>query len=149
MGDIDSNESNHKIKNKKLEFGIIFIAIALAVIYFYPKVITLIEEKQNAVVKENCRVFVSKILEKTVDSAFVKDKKNKKIKPDLEKISQETMKELNPDGKKIYGEEKCPLCCRVEFDNKTNTIIITGYDNTAEVLSRTVINPPSFVRYER
>ncbi len=133
-------EQNRKIKSKKIEAAVIVLTVVLALIYFYPKIIALKEGRDNQRVIVNCKSFVSKTLD---EAAEIK-------KSDLKKISDKLIEEMNNAGQKpLYSELKCPLCCSVEFDEKTNTIIVTGYDNAVEVLTRTVVNPPSFVTYER
>lgn len=135
--------SEHRIKSKKIEMAMIAIVLMLVLLYFYPRITSAQDEKDNKKVVAICRTFSEMVLKKT--NSFKPTKTLKK--PNLDLISKEVQKELSANGK--IGEEKCPLCIQVEFDSKTNTIIVTGYDKTPEVVTRTVINPPSFVRYER
>lgn len=135
----------HRVKSKKIEAAAILIAVVLAVIYFYPRVVALQEKQQNAKVVANCKIFSDKILERAQLESADKKKFLKAKKPDLKKISTELMEELGDS----YTDTKAPLCCMVEYDKKTNTIVITGFDASKDVLTRTVVNPPSFVTYER
>lgn len=133
----------HRIKSKKIEMAIIAIIVMLLLLYFYPRIISAQDSKNNKRITATCRAFSEMVLKET--DGFKPTKTLKK--PDLEIISKNVQKEFATSAK--IGEEKCPLCIQVKFDLKTNTLIVTGYDKTLEVVTRTVINPPSFVRYER
>ena len=133
-------EQEQKTKAKRIEAIAILIAIILAVIYFYPRVTAFQQKRQNERVVANCKLLVKKTLE-----CAKQEQAGSKAKLDLDKISQELKKESNV----TYCDAKAPLCCMVEYDKKTNTIIVTGFDSSQEILTRTVITPPSFVTYER
>ncbi len=139
-------EQEHKVKSKKIEAAAILLTVALAGFYFYPRIATLQEKRQNAKVMSACKVFVDKTLERAQqEQSTIEKSKKKKNKPDLDKISTELMKEFGTE----YCDAKTPLCCMVEYDKKTNAVVVTGFDSSQDVLMRTVISPPSFVTYER
>jgi|GEM_PF-4116828 len=134
-------EQEHKVKSKIIAAALIFITVMLAVVYFYPRLTVLYENRRDAKVTADCKVFTDKILERAQEE----QSKNKKKKLDLKKLSDEITQELDVK----YCDTKTPLCCMVEYDKKTNTVVVTGFDATQEVITRTVINPPSFVTFDR
>ena len=121
----------HKVKSKKLEAAIIFIVAMLVVLYFYPRLVAIRDERQNDRVSAVCKEFLKVTLERSA--------KNK----NLEEVVAHAKVELG------VGDVKCPLCTQAEFDPKTRTAIVTGYDKNEDVVIRISINPPSFVQYER
>ena len=123
----------HKIKSKKIEFAVGLIVVMFIVLYCYPRIVDFMDKQDNARVAIDCKA--------TVDVILAKAQEEKK--PNLKEIADFVEGELN------LSKSKCPLCIQLEFDPKTNTIIVTGYDKTVDVVSRTVVNPPTFVRYER
>lgn len=138
--------SEKKITKIELFAGILVIALLL--LYFLPKFMLSDEKKQAAILKTNAAVFTSNVLEK-----FARGGKSS----DINAIAQLAIEELNATSKNpidkkrkafVTGEE-CVGCIVVETDTELQSVIITGYDKGMKTVVRTVIKPPSYVKYER
>ena len=73
------------------------------------------------------------------------------------KVAQKVADELNLTGKNPYNKKApaftfdnaCKGCNAVEYDDKLTMIILTTYNKRGDLMSRTVIKPPSFVTYAK
>ena len=130
-----------------IEIIVVILILLSAVIYFSPKFIQNKEELIKSQVKANNAIFTSKVIEEF--------SKNKDSMPSL--TVQKIMDEMNATQKNPYNKNEkfyvfdkdCKACTHVECDNNLRMIILTSMDKNGELMSRTVINPPSFVTYNK
>jgi len=139
---------NLKIKKiTAIEIATLFIALIAALIYFSPKLMHKQEALISAKIKANNAMFTSKALEEFAQNPNAKSSE----------IAQKTLQELNKVTKNPYNNKEaaftfqtsCANCNSVEYDDSLTMIILTTYNKNKELISRTVIKPPSFVLYEK
>ncbi len=142
-----SNEKETK-RITKIEIFVILILIFAFSLYLYPKFFVQKIVRQNALVKTNNAICVQEIL------AQFSTKKPNDV--NLKNAVDETIKKLNslnknPINKKdpafVYAQ-KCAGCVSLQINEPTRSITSTGYDKDLNVLTRSVMKPPSFVTYE-
>ncbi len=135
-------------KITKIEIFVIFILIFAFSLYLYPKFFVQKIIRQNALVKTNNAICVQEVL------AQFSTKKPGDV--DFKNAVDETIKKLNslnknPINKKepafVYDKE-CAGCVSLKVNEPTRSITTTGYDKDLKVLTRSVMNPRSFVTYE-
>lgn len=131
---------------RKSSLGLLIICLILGYFYIAPKFKKHIEKKQNKQIVENCTMFSDYILKEY--------KTNKKInleakaKEGIELFSTQVQ---NPVNNKIpaFGDKQANGVCSIEYEKDTKTLVATGLDANGSILIRIVINPPTFVRYDR
>lgn len=130
-----------------IEIVVIAIVLVALGVYYTPNFITKEEARKIAKIKADNAMFTSKVLE-----TFAADKKAlpsvvaKKVADELNQKSE------NPYNKKAPAyvfETSCKGCNCVEFDDKLEMVILSAYDNSGDMVARTVIKPPSFVTYTK
>ena len=130
-----------------VEIIVLIFALSVFSIYIIPKLMTSGENSKISKLKASSAIFTSKIIEE-----FAKDKN---ATPSV--LAQKVVEELNQTEKNPFNKSAdlfvynndCKGCLKVEFDDNLKMVIITGLDNNSKLISRTVINPPSFVTYSK
>ncbi len=134
-------------RTTKLEIAVIVILLLCIGLYLTPYFSGNMDKKRSAKVNANAAVFTTKAL---ANFTYEKDKK-------ASSIAKKTADELNTLDKNPF-DKKLPAyvfenpqrgSILVEFDDKIQTITITGYGLENAILVRTVIKPPSFVTYQK
>lgn len=131
---------------RKSSLGLLIICLILGYFYVTPKIKKFVERKQNKQIVENCSMFSDYILKEC--------KANKKI--NLEAKAKEAVELFstqvqNPVNNKIpaFSLTQGNGVCSAEYEKDTKTLVVTGLDTNGSILVRIVINPPTFVRYDR
>ena len=127
-----------------ITFIILFIGIG---IYTSPYLFKDQKMMKAAKIKADSSIFTAKILEEFAQ--------NKSLKASI--ATKQVCEELNatminPYNKKSPAytfELNCNGCNSVEYDDNAQMVTITTYDTRGEMIARTVIKPPSFVKYEK
>ena len=125
------------------------VAVILIVIVIKTIVIPKMDLKREEDIKENGRIFLERVLAKYDIT--------KKAQYDIKKSVLDIIDDLNEERVNPYGKknlpyvlnEECKGCITINIDEGTNSIVATGYDSKNNILTRSVINPPSYVSYEK
>ena len=128
-----------------VEIVVLIFALCAFSIYLIPKLMSHSENSKESKIKASSAIFTSKVIEEFA--------RNENVKPS--EIAKKTVEELNQTEKNPYNKSSdlyiinnnCKGCLKVEYDDNLIMIIVTGLDNNEELISRTVIKPPSFVTY--
>jgi hypothetical protein len=131
---------------KKSSLGLLIICLILGYFYITPKFKKYTERKQNKKIVENCTMLSDYILKEC--KANKKANLEEKAKNAVELFSTQVQ---NPVNNKVpaFGLEQGNGVCSAEYEKETKTIVVTGLDTNGSILVRIVINPPTFVRYDR
>ncbi len=135
-------------KITKIEVFILFIVFLGFSFYIVPKAMIKQEQKQYARMQANSQMMTSKILAEFSDNnnkktpseiaLYLADEMNKKVKNPIDKKN------------KAYSvNEDCLGCVVVVPDDKAANIVLSAKDKENKLISRTVIQPPSFVTYNK
>ncbi|MCD8024082.1 MAG: hypothetical protein LUE64_00940, partial [Candidatus Gastranaerophilales bacterium] len=116
--------------------------------YFLPKITLSYEKRTYARMQTNGAMMTSKIL------AEFSNNNNKKLPSEISKILTEEMNKLvkNPINRKnpAYSiNDECLGCVTLIPDDKVKSVVLTGKDKEDKLVLRTVIQPPSFVTYNK
>lgn len=136
-----------KLKISYVEFFVIFIVFITVTIYLIPKWMLSSEQKQYGRLQINTAMMTSKVLSKFSDNT------NKQLPSEIAKELTEEMNTLckNPIDKKnpAYSLEECLGCVVIEADDKAKSIVLSAKDKDGKLVARTIIQPPSYVTYNR
>ena len=129
-----------------IEIFITVIFLICLSFYVIPKITLSLEQKQYGRIQTNAAMMKSKIL------AEFSDKNNKKTPTEISNMIADEMNKLvkNPIDKKnpAYSVNKeCRGCIVVTPDDKIKSVILTAKDSDGKLITRTVIQPPSFVTF--
>ena len=131
-----------------IEIFVVVIVLIFLSFYFIPKIMISKEQKEYGRIQTNSAMMTSKILAEFSDNT-------KKQKPsDIAKNLSEEMNKLvkNPINKKnpaySVGEE-CEGCIVLTVNDKEKNIVLTAKDKNDELITRTVIQPPSYVTFNK
>lgn len=129
-----------------VEIFIIFVVLICFGFYLYPKLMLSIEQKHYGRIQTNAAMMTSKILGEFSDT------KNTKKPTEVAKMLSDEMNKIvkNPINKKnpAYSvSEECEGCIVVLPDDKVKNIILTAKDKEGRLITRTVIQPPSYVTF--
>ena len=132
-------------KISAIEIIVIILVIAVLIIYLAPQILNKKEDKIISQIKADNAIFTSKIIEEFASNAnILPSVAAKKTADELNKTQKNPYKR----GKDLYIISKdTPGYSNVEYDNNIKMIIVTTIDNNNSIVSRIVINPPSFVSY--
>lgn len=147
--DNEENITHKKPKITSVEIFVILIVLLGLAFYFIPKGLISIEKRQYGIIQTNAAIMTSKILSEFSDN----EKKNK----DINKVARILVDELNetiknPMKKKNPAftiNEECLGCIVLKADKKVGNITLVSYDKEGNIITRTVIQPPSFVTYNK
>lgn len=131
-----------------IEIFILFLVLIGFAFYIVPKASLSLEEKQYGRMQTNTAMITSKIL------AEFSSTSNKKTPSEISKELTEEMNKLvkNPINKKnpAYSiDTECTGCVVIHPDDKIKNIVLTGNDKEGNLVVRTVIQPPSYVTYNK
>lgn len=129
-----------------VEIFIVIIVLICISFYLYPKLTLSLEQKQYGRIQTNAAMMTSKIL------AEFSDNKNKKTPTEVSIMLSDEMNKLvkNPIDKKnpAYSvNEECKGCVVLTPDDKVKSVILTAKDKDDKLITRTVIQPPSYVTF--
>ena len=129
-----------------IEIFITVIFLICLSFYVIPKITLSLEQKQYGRIQTNAAMMTSKIL------AEFSDNNNKKTPTEISNMIADEMNKLvkNPIDKKnpAYSVNKeCRGCIVVTPDDKIKSVILTAKDSDGKLITRTVIQPPSFVTF--
>ena len=114
--------------------------------YLYPKLTLSLEQKHYGRIQTNAAMMTSKIL------AEFSDNKNEKTPTEISKMLSDEMNKIvkNPINRKnpAYSvNEECKGCVVLIPDDKIKSVILTAKDDNNKLITRTVIQPPSYVTF--
>ena len=137
-----------KFKITPVEIFILFIVCVCVSFYVIPKITLSYEQKCYGRIQTNAAMLTSKIL------SNVSNKTNKKSYREFSTDAINEMNELvkNPIDKKnpAYSLEKeCLGCIVVTPDEKAKNITLSAKDKENKLIVRTVIQPPSYVTFNK
>lgn len=137
-----------KIKKVTLIEVIVLVIVLLGVGIFYsPHFIQKQEITKAAKIKANNAIFTSRALEEFAQN---KNIKSSDVAKKLVENLNATMKNPYDKKKPAYTfEQNCYGCNSVSYDENAKMILLTAYNKKGELISRTVIKPPSFVVYSK
>lgn len=125
-------------------FTLILIFIGVG-IYYSPNFMHKKEVLKAAKIKADNAIFTAKALEEFAQN---KDAKASDI---AKKVADElNTTTINPYDKKLSSytfEQDCKGCSNISYDDNNEMIIVTTFNKKGNLISRTVIKPPSFVAY--
>ena len=136
---------------KKIPFSLIFtISIVIIGICFWviPQISISIEQKQYGRLQTNNAMMTSKIL-------FEFSQVNKKTTPteivsSLSKEMNELVKNpINKNNPAYSVMKECEGCVVIVPDDKVQSIVLTAKDKSGELVSRTIIQPPSHITFNK
>ncbi len=130
-----------------LELAVIIILLCAIFIFLIPIVKGDFEKKKEAQISANAAIFTSKALsyfntDKTLKASYVANKT-------LEELNSISKNPYNRKQKAYVFEKGQKGAILVEFDDNIQTITVTGFNKSLQIVVRTVIKPPSFVTYEK
>ena len=131
-----------------VEIFIIFIVLVCFLVYFYPKLTLSLEQKHYGRIQTNAAMMTSKILGEFSDTKSTKKPTEvaKALTDEMNKIVKNPINKKNP----AYSVNvECEGCIVVLPDDKVKSIILTAKDKEGKLITRTVIQPPSFVTYNK
>ncbi len=131
-----------------VEIIVILIVLSGFGLYLYPKITVSLEQKQYTRMQTNAAMITSKILSEVSDTT------NKEL-PD--KYSEAVVSEMNKNVKNPINKNnpaysiinECEGCIVVTPDNKLKSITVAGKDKSGNLVVRTVIQPPSYVTFNK
>ncbi len=131
-----------------IELFVLFLVFLGFAFYFVPKALISLEQKQYGRLQTNAAMMTSKIL------AEFSNNENKKTPSEISKNLSNEMNKLvkNPIDKKnpAYSiKQECTGCIVLTADDKIKNIILTGKDKTGVLVVRTIINPPSYITFNK
>lgn len=129
-----------------LTITIVIVLVAL-IIYFAPKFMLDKEMQKVAKVKANNAIFTARVIEEY--SKNTKIKASELAQKIVEEMNKITINPYNKKNKAYTYENECKSCNSVNFDDTTQTIVLTSYNKKGELIARSVIKPPSFVTYSK
>lgn len=149
-GETDKKPEEQAQNTNKITVFEVIIALLLIggiIFYFSPNFLLKADMRKASKTQTNAAIFVSKAL-----SEF---STNKKIKASV--VSAKLVEELNAVNKNAFTkknpayslDEICSGCVIIEADDKINSITVSAYDKEGALLTRTLIQPPSFVTYTK
>ena len=125
----------------------IIIVLIASVIYFAPKFMLDKEMQKVAKVKANNAIFTARVIEEY--SKNTKIKASELAKKIVDEMNKTTINPYDRKNNAYTYENNCKSCNSVNFDDTTQTIILTSYNKNGELIARSVIKPPSFVVYSK
>ncbi len=136
---------------KKITPVEIFITVVVLIclgFYLYPKLTLTIEQKQYGRIQLNASMMTSKIL------AEFSDNTQKSVPSEISKSLADEMNKLvkNPIDKKqkAYSiKEECTGCVVLTPNDKIKSVILTAKNKDGKLITRTVIQPPSYVTFNK
>ena len=132
---------------KKIIIAIVTLVILWGACYFWWDYIAGENLKKEAQVKENIKTCTQEILAR---ASLQKEANNAVIaKESIDKLNELTKNPFSPKKPAFVWGESCMGCVEVELDTQTKNIILTAYNKEGKLLARTLVNPPSYVTFER
>lgn len=131
-----------------IEIIVILLVIVALGMYFAPRFLVNQEDRKMAKIKSDNAIYTARVLEE-----FAQNKNAK-----ASDIAQKIANSLNQTAKNPYNKDipayifdnNCTKSCNtVSYDDSIQMIILTAYNNSGELVARTVIKPPSFVVYSK
>lgn len=131
-----------------VEIFIIVIVLIFLSFYIIPKVALSCEKKCYGRMQANAAMMTSKIL------AEFSDNTKKTVPSEISRKLADEMNELvkNPINKKNVAysvNEECNGCVVLSPDDKVKSIVLTAKDKEGNLVLRTVIQPPSYVTFNK
>lgn len=141
-------ENNKKFKITPVEIFVLFLVVLGFSFYFVPKAMISLEQKQYGRLQTNAAMMTSKILGEFSDN--LKKQKPSEIAKNLADEMNELCKNPIDKTKPAYSiNEEWLGCVVVKADDKAKNIVLTAKDKEGKLVVRTVIQPPSFVTFNK
>ena len=131
-----------------IEIFVIAIVLIFLTIYLYPKATLLKEQKEYGRLQTNAAMMTSKVLAEFSDNTkkHVPSEIAKSLTEELNKLVKNPIEKKNP----AYSvNNECLGCVVLTADDKVKSIVLTAKDRNNELIARTVIQPPSFVTFNK
>jgi len=139
---------NKKLKLSYVEIFVLFIVILGFAFYFIPKAMISLEQKQYGRLQTNSAMMTSKVLAEFSDN-LSKQKPTEiavKLSDKMNKLVKNPIDKNNP----AYSVNKeCLGCVVLTPDDKVKSIVLTAKDKENKLIVRTLIQPPSFVTFNK
>jgi len=131
-----------------VEIFILVIVLIFLGFYIVPKMMLSYEQKCYGRIQTNAAMMTSKVL------AEFSDNTKKAVPSEVSKSLSEEMNKLvkNPINKKNVAysvNEECEGCVVLTPDDKVRSIVLTAKDTENKLIVRTVIQPPSYVTFNK
>ena len=137
-----------KFKITYVEIFVLFIVIMGFAFYFIPKAMISLEQKQYGRLQTNAAMMTSKVLAEFSDNLINKIPSDVAVKlsEEMNKLVRNPIDKNNP----AYSIQKeCLGCVTLTPDDKAKNIVLTAKDKENKLVVRTVIQPPSFVTFNK
>lgn len=125
------------------------LAVILIIIFINIKFMPKINSQKDKTIRQNGRIFIESVL---ADYDITKKSQydiRRNVLGVIDRLNKERVNPYNKKNSPYVIDEECPGCLTINIDEGTRSIIMTGYDKKHNILTRAVINPPSYVSYEK
>lgn len=143
-----TEENKKRFKITPVEIFVLFLVVLSFSFYFVPKAMISLEQKQYGRLQTNAAMMTSKILAEFSDN-LKKQKPSEiivKLTDEMNKLCTNPIDKTKP----AYSiNEECLGCVVLKADDKAKNVVITAKDKENKLVVRTVIQPPSFVTFNK
>lgn len=131
-----------------VEIFVLFLVCIGIAFYVIPKITLSLEQKHYGRLQTNAAMMTSKILAEFSDNTKkeLPSKISENLSNEMNKLVQNPIEKKNP----AYSiNEECLGCVVLTSDDKVKSIILTAKDKEGKLITRTVIQPPSYVTFNK
>lgn len=131
-----------------IEIFVIVIVLIFLCFYIIPKITLSYEQKCYGRIQTNAAMMTSKILAEFSDNTkkAIPSEVSKKLTDEMNKLVKNPINKKNP----AYSvNEECEGCIVLSSDDKVKSIVLTAKDKENKLITRTVIQPPSYVTFNK
>ena len=143
-----AEENKKRFKITPVEIFVLFLVVLGFSFYFVPKAMISLEQKQYGRLQTNAAMMTSKILAEFSDNLKKQNPSEIIVKStdEMNKLCKNPIDKTQP----AYSINKeCLGCVVLKADDKAKNVIITAKDKENKLVVRTVIQPPSFVTFNK
>ena len=131
---------------KKSSLGLLIICVILGCFYISPKFQKFKENNINKKIVNNCNMVADYILKEYELNKKI-DLKTK-VDESIELFSGQVQNPVN-SKQPAFTSQITEGACAVQYEESTKTVVVTGLALDESILVRIVLNPPTFIRYDR
>ncbi len=143
-----AEENKKRFKITPVEIFVLFLVVLGFSFYFVPKAMISLEQKQYGRLQTNAAMMTSKILAEFSDNLKKENPTEiaTKLTEEMNKLCKNPIDKKNPA---FSVDKECLGCVVLKADNKVKNVILTAKDKEGKLVVRTVIQPPSFVTFNK